>query len=352
MIIVHIESGLGNQMLSYCEYLALRRMNPDQDIYLETIVYEIPECGEFICQWNGYELEKIFGIKSPPNLKSLFDEKEWAEIIDEIKQTEFWLHNWNYPVSFTKVFNKHGLQVDNIRGDFDPNNSIIGTGYQQQKTLKDRIKDTRLWITIRRYYKTLCASSYIERKNQRSVLFYQSNRGFFTGQWLAFKLRGNNRSLIDDEIKNIFVFPEICDTQNAEMMELLSSCNSVAIHARRGDMANGLAWCYHYGYFRRAVKYIRKHVKNPVFVFFTDPGSIKWCKDNEKVFGLNFSKDNVIFVDWNKGDCSYIDMQLISCCKHAIVTESSFGWWGAYLIKNPNKITFSPSIEIDTTNHC
>ena len=57
-------------------------------------------------------------------------------------------------------------------------------------------------------------------------------------------------------------------------------------------------------------------------------------------------------MDWNKGEESYRDMQLISLCKHAIITNSSFGWWGAYLIGNKTKITVSPDITINTTHHC
>ena len=70
MKVIHIESGLGNQMLSYCEYLALKKVNPDDDFYLETIIYDIPECNDVICQWNGYELERIFGIKEPSSGRS------------------------------------------------------------------------------------------------------------------------------------------------------------------------------------------------------------------------------------------------------------------------------------------
>ena len=100
------------------------------------------------------------------------------------------------------------------------------------------------------------------------------------------------------------------------------------------------------------MNHIRKNVANPVFVFFTDPGSIQWCRDNARTFGLDYSKDKVYFVDWNSGSESFRDMQLMSHCKHAIITTSSFGWWGAYFINNPEKITISPCVEIDTTYHC
>lgn len=352
MKVIHIESGLGNQMLSYCEYLALKYVNPNDEYYIENVIYDIPECNEFICQWNGYELDRIFGIKNPLNIKTCFSEKEWNSILNEIRETKFWNHNWNYPVAITNVLNNHGLNLINIRGNFDPNHNIVGTGYQQKKTLKDNLKDSRFYKNIQRFVFRAREQHYINRMNNQDKLFISSKDNIFTGQWLSFKLRGNNREAIDEKIRQTFIFPKFNDEKNIQMADFLDNCNAVAIHARRGDMLSGIAWCYKYGYFQRAVKHIRKNVSNPVFVFFTNPGSIDWCKENEGIFGLNLKKDKVLFVDWNKGIDSYRDIQLMSLCKHAIITTSSFGWWGAYFIDNPNKITISPDITIDTTWHC
>lgn len=352
MIVVHIESGLGNQMLSYCEYISLKYANSNQDFYLETIVYEIPECNEFICQWNGYELERIFGIHRPPNIKTLFSEDEWKQIIQEIRATEFWKHNWNYPVAFTDVFKRHGLDFINMKGNYDPNNDIVGTGYQQKITWKGQLRNTWAWITLKRYINHYYEERYVNLADNRKQLFLKTDKNIFTGQWLSFKFRGNDRILIDDEIRKAFVFPPITDEMNLKMEKYLDSVNAVAIHARRGDMLSANGWCYKYGYFRRAVKYIKKHVQNPVFVFFTDPGSIDWCKENENIFGLKYSEDTIKYVEWNGGEDSYRDMQLMGHCKHAIITNSTFGWWGTYFITNTNKITISPEITIDTTFHC
>ena len=352
MKVIHIESGLGNQMLSYCEYLALKKMNPDDEFYLETLIYDIPECNDVICQWNGYELERIFGIQSPPNIRTLFNEKQWKSIMEDIRQSCFWDKNWNYPVYITQALNRHGLHLKNIRGNFEDGSHYAMTVKMKKETWKSRFVDSWIGATLKRYYHTIIKNKYIKTRDRRKKLFIRTSEDLFTGQWLSFKLVGNERWRIDDEIRKTFQFPPFTDTKNQEMAQFLQQVNGVAIHARRGDMLSSNGWCYKYGYFKRAVKHIKKKVKDPVFVFFTNTGSIEWCKENSDTFGLDYSKDKVYFVDWNIGEESYRDMQLMSFCKHAIITRSSFGWWGAYFIQNPDKITISPSIDIDTTYHC
>ena len=345
MIVVHIESGLGNQMLSYCEFLALQHTNPNEKIYIENIIYEIDEANKYINQWNGYELNKVFNIKAP-NIKELFSEVEWSEIINEIKQTEFWKKNWNYPKYFTEVLNKHGLKLKNIRGDFENNYKKVQTNFTKLSIL-EKLKQTRIYSNIRRYYYIIYKNT--KYRNNQDVLFYKTNESVFTGQRLKFKLRDNNIGLIDKEIRKSFVFPKL-DKKNLEFKKILEENNSVAIHVRRGDMLNTTGKHYKNGYFKRATRLIKKKVKNPLFVFFCDTTCGDWCKNNLKVFGLK--KDEVLFVDWNAGTDSYKDMQLMVHCKHNIVTVSTFGWWGAYLNTNPNKITISPEFEINTTHHC
>ena len=102
MKVVHIESGLGNQMLSYCEYLAMKQTNPDEPCYIEKIVYDIPEVNDYICQWNGYELERIFGIQAPDVMDTLSPEQR-ETVIKSVKDSRFWLHEWNWPVYFTRA---------------------------------------------------------------------------------------------------------------------------------------------------------------------------------------------------------------------------------------------------------
>lgn len=340
MKVIHIESGLGNQMLSYSELLLLKKLNGDDDYFIETIIYDIPECNEKIKQWYGYELERIFHVGTP-NIRTLFSSEEWNNIIAEIQDTQFW-NNWNYPVAFTKILNRHGLNLINYRGEID---------LTKKKSFLSALSDNRMGYFLKRIIRPLYEQSYIRKMSNKSQMFLTTKDDVFTGQWLGLMKMDSGIEFIEDEIRNTFCFPELCDDANLKLKQIICESNSVAIHARRGDALGTNGYCYKYGYFKRAVKFIKKHVQNPVFVFFTDPGSIQWCKDNQKIFGLDFCKDQVIFVDWNGGEDSYKDMQQMSYCKHNIITFSSFGWWGAWLNNNPNKITISPSVWINTTHH-
>ena len=202
MKIIHIESGLGNQMLSYCEYIAIKKMNPTEDCYIENIIYDIPECNEVICQWNGYELNRIFGINAP-NIKNYCTEDQWLNILDEVRASEFWNKNWNYPVWFTNAFNNNGFNLVNMRGNFEDINFM--KKYSGKKTIKSKLVDTYVGNTIKRLYRNIKKNKYIEACNLTDKVFIKSKDDIFTGQFLSFKLLNNSIELIEDEIKFFMV---------------------------------------------------------------------------------------------------------------------------------------------------
>ncbi len=349
--VIHIESGLGNQMLSYCEYIAMKRVNPDDEIYIEDIIYSIKEANDFICQWNGYELKRIFNIDAP-NVCELFTVEQWNAILADIQKTRFWERNWNYPVLFTDVFRKYGLDLENIRGDFE------APGWPRMVNEKSKPLSRRVKDRLERFLPYIYLQQYVRRRRAIKIeydyekeLFVKTDRNVFTGQRLSFKMKNSGIEKIEDEIRKTFVFPPIEDDKNLQAMKYIQSHESVAIHARRGDLLGLNYALYVTGYFKKAVNFIREHTKNPIFFIFCDPDSVEWARENADVLGLNIIKDEVQFIDWNKSTDSYRDMQLMAACKHQIITSSSFGWWGAWLNTNPNKITIGPDPWINTTNY-
>jgi len=80
--------------------------------------------------------------------------------------------------------------------------------------------------------------------------------------------------------------------------------------------------------------FISKRIEKPYFFIFSD--DIEWAKKN---IDVSFRHS---FIFGNVSNNSYIDMQLMSKCKHNIIANSSFSWWGAWLNQNHNKIVIAP----------
>lgn len=341
MRVVHMDSGLGNQMLDYAEYMAIRRQNPDGEIYLENLIYELPQKEGMFSIWNGYELERIFGIQ-PPNVKQLFDEESWNRILKKVEESRFWEEDWNYAPYITQALNEEGLHLENLRKKKESQSGEKVTFKKRARRLLTCFFQTRVGYHIKRYMRRLSAPRLMAAENRAYDVFRKYPQDVYIGHSFAFKYKGFGIERMEKEIREVFRFPAIEDEKNREMLEFIRGCNAVSIHARRSDLLFLNGYCYKYGFFRRSVRYIKRHVENPVFIFFTDEKSVGWCEENERVFGLDFKKDKVYFVDWNKGEDSFRDMQLMAECKHNIFTESTFGFWGAWLNQNPDKITCAP----------
>jgi hypothetical protein len=204
----------------------------------------------------------------------------------------------------------------------------------------------RLVYNLKRHIYKLCESYIIKEQN----LFRSSQDDEYTGHTLKFKLKKSGIEKLDMQIRQKFTFPRICETYNINLQKYIQNSNSVGIHVRRGDLMTENAKYYNFGYFNRAVSFIKQNINNPVFFVFCNTDSVEWVRSNQKIFNLNENIDKIYFVSENKNEKSFRDMQLLSLCKHAIITTSTFGYWGAYLNKNKNKITCSPDIRINTTH--
>lgn len=347
MKIIHIDSGLGNQMLGYCEFIAMKKMNPSDKCFIETLVYEIPECDKAISQWNGFELEDVFNLKIP-NIRTLLTKDEYSELLMNIQESRFWEKNWNFSPYIISGFSKIGINLTN-------NCRIVSENPPKKRSkVKALIKEYG-FDSLKYYYnlynQMISPKKFQNKFDDRRNTFINSNKDLYSGQRFSFIHCKNDIHLIEKEIRESFKFPNFDDKLNQEAENRIKDLNSIAIHVRRGDMLNRTRVYYTCGYFRRSVSFMKKNISNPVFYFFCDPESSSWVKSNLKLFGLSNEKDKFHFIDWNKGKDSYKDMQLMSYCKHNIVTNSSFGWWGAFLNANKDKITCSPDVSYNTTHH-
>lgn len=112
---------------------------------------------------------------------------------------------------------------------------------------------------------------------------------------------------------------------------------SVSMHIRRGDytmekVQKTLALCS-LGYYQKAIQKMAEKIENPTFFIFSD--DIEWVKENLKI------EYPMVFVS-NDELKDHEELILMSKCGHNIIANSSFGWWGAWLNNNPNKIIITP----------
>jgi len=150
------------------------------------------------------------------------------------------------------------------------------------------------------------------------------------GTWISYKYFDHIRSVILNECS----VKHDLHGNNRETAEKIKNTASVSIHVRRTDKVNDPEYFVtDINYLNKAMDYFYDVLDNPVFYVFSD--DITWCK-------VNIKKNNVVFVDWNEDAHAYEDLRLMSLCKHNIIAESSFSWWGAYLNDNINKIVISP----------
>lgn len=144
---------------------------------------------------------------------------------------------------------------------------------------------------------------------------------------------------IKKEVYNAFKFSDFEKGSFNEHLSLkMKAENSIAIHVRKGkdyltfDKFKNTCTTE---YYKKAINIIKEKVNNPVFYIFTD--NAEWVKDNFTDFDYTLVNNNPS-IGWG----NHFDLQLMSICKHNIIANSTYSWWGAFLNQNPGKIVIDP----------
>ncbi len=151
-------------------------------------------------------------------------------------------------------------------------------------------------------------------------------------------------SVYADNIRNelIQTLKFNCDVEYKlkHIAEEISQKNMVSIHVRRGDyLEKNNRWIYGNictdDYYNRAIKYVQERVNECEFCLFSD--DIEWARKHfENLYATYI--DAKMFDDYQ----DWYDMYLMSVCKHNIIANSTFSWWGAWLNQNTSKIVVAP----------
>lgn len=145
---------------------------------------------------------------------------------------------------------------------------------------------------------------------------------------------------VSNEVKSCFTFKPFEDERNIQFQKQMNDCNSVAIHVRKGKDYQTRIWykdTCSMEYYNKAIEIVREKVDNPRFYVFTD--NPQWVKEHFK--GIDYT-----LVEGNPAvgyGCQF-DMQLMSYCKHNIISNSTYSWWSAFLNNNEEKIVIIPEI--------
>ena len=137
---------------------------------------------------------------------------------------------------------------------------------------------------------------------------------------------------ITDQVRKSFIFDQSIITEEIhEWEEQITHEDAISIHVRRGDYLDAADV---YGgictdaYYDAAIRYMQHKYPDAEFYLFTnDP---EWSK----LFIDQHSYAKINAVKCSEEYTGYLDMYLMTKCRHHIIANSSFSWWGAWLEKD------------------
>lgn len=179
------------------------------------------------------------------------------------------------------------------------------------------------------------SKSYVEKQFNYDANVFAQEAAYYEGCWQTEKYFKD----IESKLREEFTFRCEIPEESRRFLDRIENCNAVSVHIRRGDYLNEAQQKVYGGictdsYYERAVSMVKEKVPDARFFIFTnDP---VWAK-------AHMTGEEFEVVDCNDESAGYLDMLLMSHCKHHIIANSSFSWWGAWLNPHADKIVVAPS---------
>lgn len=143
-----------------------------------------------------------------------------------------------------------------------------------------------------------------------------------------------------DDVRRLLAFPPLRLAASRGLADRIAAVPAVSVHVRRGDYTGpagrAFAGVCDLDYYRRALAAVGERVDDPHYFVFSD--DIPWCRAN-----LPAPAGHVTFVDHTDAATALDDLQLMSRCRHHVIANSTFSWWGAWLDPQPDKLVVAPA---------
>lgn len=292
MIVYILKDGLGNQLFEYSFARKLQEITNDKSIRFCTFLYRFPNfslSGTRQCSLKNFKLSSDTKILS--GLPNFF-----FFVLFILRMVRV------HKIDFFKRFILHKTVTRNSKYEFDCKKGLY-----------------------------ICEGAFASK----NVVSCKKRIKFIFGNFEGIDALPQNMERLKEEFSITIPLSD----NNKKILENIVSTESVCLHIRRGDYLNKTnAWLQvcDYHYYTKAIEYVKRHVKNPVFYVFSNTHEdIQWIKNN-----YEFVAD-LVYVDLSNSDCE--ELRLMYSCKQFIISNSTFSWWASVLSSNSNKIVIAPS---------
>lgn len=207
------------------------------------------------------------------------------------------------------------------------------------KDYKTSIRDANILDRIKLFPNKFVFKNFIYKTIEEKKPYYHFDKSIFKnykniyldGYWQSYKYFSD----VSDVIRDIFCDYTVNFAEKIPLKFEIENTNSISLHVRRGDYIdpnNGMH-LLDMNYYNQSINYVNSLVKNPHYFIFTD--DMDWVRKH-------FRLENSTIVESFPVEDPRIDLHLMSKCKHNIIANSTYSWWGAWLNRNSGKIVISP----------